>query len=112
MTSWYTRIALLLLLTALALPGCGKKQESSKINDPNSPGYIPPAKAREFVVNGQIDLAGLTAAVREYSKWKMKVPKELNELVVSKYLASVPALPPGQKYAINPNTLEVTLTGQ
>ena len=99
-------------LIGLAWAGCGRKADSSAINDPNSPGYIPPAENQTLMVNGAVDLAGLTEAVRAYAKWKMRVPKDVNELVASKYLAEIPAAPPGRKYTINPSTLEVTLESQ
>jgi hypothetical protein len=105
---------LFLLLAGLAFSGCGQKAAESggDTNKPGTPGYIPPAKVQEFVVNGQIDLPALTAALREYCHWKMRVPKDMNELVTSRYLTNLPAPPPGQKYAIHPTKLEVTLVNQ
>ncbi len=103
------QMVLFVLVLGVAASSCGRKTAATKLNDPNAPGYIPPSKVRTFVVNGQIDLAGLTEAVREYAKWKMRVPKSLDELVASQYLTNIPAPPAGQKYAIDPNTLEVTL---
>ena len=82
------------------------------MNKPGTPDYIPPAKSQEFVVNGQIDLPALTVALREYCQWKMRIPKDLNELVASKYLTNLPAPPYGQKYAIDPTRIEVMLVNQ
>ncbi len=105
---------LFLLLAGLAVSGCGKKaaEPGGAMNKPGTPGYIPPAKVQEFVVNGQIDLPALTAALREYCQWKMRVPKDMNELVASRYLTNLPAPPPGQKYAIDGTKLEVMLVNQ
>src|SRR5205809_247030 len=119
------RLKRLFFLTALAFSGCGKKGGTPAtqgngdhattatsvvaMNKPGTPGYIPPAESQVFVVNGQIDLAALTTALRYYCKWKMRVPKDLNELVTSRYLTNLPAPPPGQKYAIDPTYLEVKL---
>jgi len=105
---------LFLLLVGLALAGCGKEaaDPANAMNKPGVPGYIPPAKVQEFVVNGQIDLPALTAALRQYCQWKMRVPKDMNELVVSRYLTNLPAPPPGQKYAIDPTRLEVLIVNQ
>ncbi len=106
-------LAVLLAVAAVASSGCGKKGGSGDAaNRPGSPGYLPPAVGQQFVVDGQIDLPGLTAAVRRYSQWKMRVPKDLDELVASKYLTNLPAPPPGQRYAVDPATLEVTLSAQ
>lgn len=101
------------MLAGWAASGCGpsNSEPGNAINQPGTPDYIPPAKVQEFVVNGQIDLAALTVAVREYSQWKMRVPKDLNELVTSRYLTNLPAPPPGQKYAIDA-ALEVQLVDQ
>ena len=105
---------LLILLAALGFSGCGKKAAESggATNRPGTPGYLPPAKVQEFVANGQIDLPALTVALREYCHWKMRVPKDMNELVVSRYLTNLPAPPSGQKYAIDPSKLEVMLVNQ
>jgi hypothetical protein len=115
----FTLIGLLVcsLLAGLAVSGCGKKAapsgpSGSAENRPGTPGYIPPAKSQEFVVNGQIDLPALTAALRNYCRRKMRVPKDLNELVTSKYLTNLPTPPAGQNYAINPDRLEVILVNQ
>ena len=101
-------------LTGMACSGCGKQaaEPGSAMNKPGTPDYIPPAKSQEYVANGQIDLPALTVALREYCHWKMRVPKDLNELVASKYLTNLPTPPPGQKYAIDPTKLEVMLVNQ
>ena len=115
-------------LAALAFSGCGRNAGTSStprdgnhatsaapvsaMNKPGTPGFIPPAESQVFVVNGHIDLAALTAALRDYCKWKMRVPKDLNELVTSGYLTNLPAPPPGQKYSVDPTYLEVKLVSQ
>src|SRR6059036_1972334 len=110
---------LFLSVAALALSDCGKKAATSSdatkssvqgdgnqstrdapasvMNKPGTPGYIPPRESQEFVVNGRVDLPALTAALRDYCRWKMRVPADLNELVASRYLTNLPAPPRGQK---------------
>ena len=107
-------VSLLLLLASLVFSGCGKKDTGAgqALNKPGTPDYIPPAKSQEFVVNGQIDLPALTVALREYCHWKMRVPKDINELVASKYLTNLPTPSSGQNYAIDPTRIEVTLVSQ
>jgi len=118
----------LTFLAVLTLASCGRNAgpsstqndgshateaaRTSAKNKPGTPGYIPPAESQVFVVNGQIDLVALTAALRDYCRWKMRVPKDLNELVTSRYLTNLPAPPAGQKYSIDPTYLEVTLVNQ
>jgi|SRR5438128_8552724 len=115
-------------IAALAFWGCGRKAATSTVqgdgnqlttdvrvsvmNKPGTPGYIAPRESQVFVVNGRIDLPALTDALRDYCKWKLTVPSDLNELVASKYLTNLPAPPPGQKYAIDPTYLEVKLVSQ
>ncbi|PYJ80751.1 MAG: hypothetical protein DME22_23330 [Verrucomicrobia bacterium] len=86
-------------LAALAFSGCGRNAGTSStprdgnhatsaapvsaMNKPGTPGFIPPAESQVFVVNGHIDLAALTAALRDYCKWKMRVPKDLKVKLVS-----------------------------
>ena len=107
-------LLLLLVSACLVSSGCGKNavEPDHAMNQPGTPDFIPPAKPQTFLVNGQIDLPALTVALREYCRWKMRIPKDLNELVTSKYLTNLPAPPPGQMYAIEPTKLEVMLVNQ
>ena len=69
----------MVVLAALVSSGCGRKAAPPAaqgdgdhattatsvvaMNQPGTPGYIPPAESQVFVVNGQIDLAALTTAL-------------------------------------------------
>ncbi|MFO1513953.1 MAG: hypothetical protein U1F83_13720 [Verrucomicrobiota bacterium] len=55
------------------------------------------------------DLDHLTHLVRRYSVEQQQVPKNLIDLVSLKYLETVPAAPPGQKFVIDRKRVEVRL---
>ena len=50
-------LSMTLVLVGLLALGCGKKgtEPGTAVNQPGTPGYIPPAESQEFVVNGEID---------------------------------------------------------
>lgn len=79
--------------------------------DPNvlPAGFIPKPPALQYVKNGQPNLEALSEALQVYCMWKKAVPSDMQELVTSKYLPSLPELPPGKKYGINSQTLTVAI---
>jgi len=111
---WPGAVLVWLLSAGLAVSGCGKEASepatpATAKNAAGTPGYLPPVESQGFVVNGQVDLVALTKALRNYSQWKMRVPKDLNELVLARYITNLPVPPPGQKLAIDEEHLEVIL---
>ena len=56
-----------------------------------------------------MDLKGLTCLVRRYTVEQQQVPKDLLDLVALKYLAAIPAAPPGQRFVIDRRKVEVRL---
>lgn len=79
--------------------------------DPNvlPPGFIPKAPALEYIKNGQPNLDALSEALQVYCMWKKEVPSELEALVTSKFLPSLPPAPTGKKYGIDSQNLTVVL---
>lgn len=79
--------------------------------DPNvlPPGFIPKPPALEYVKNGQPNLEALSEALQVYCMWKKEVPADLEALVTSKFLPSLPPVPAGKKYGINSQKLTVEL---
>jgi hypothetical protein len=79
--------------------------------DPNvlPPGFIPKAPALEYIKNGQPNLDALSEALQVYCMWKKEVPSELEALVTSKFLPSLPPVPAGKKYGIDSQNLTVVL---
>ena len=55
------------------------------------------------------DLGHLTRLARRYTVEQQQVPKDLLDLVALKYLAAVPAAPPGQRFVIDRTRVEVKL---
>ena len=64
---------------------------------PESGSSAPGAKAQ---AKTEADLATLNTSLREYVKLKKVIPKDVNELVTSGFVSSLPSPPPGQKFAI------------
>lgn len=79
--------------------------------DPNvvPASFVPKAPALQYVVNGQPNLQALSEALQIYCMWKKAVPGEMQELVTSKFLPELPALPAGKKYGINAANLTVAI---
>lgn len=77
--------------------------------DPNvmPAGFVPKPPALQYVVNGEPNLDALSQALQVYCMWKQSVPNNLEDLVTSKFLPELPALPAGKKYTINSATLSV-----
>ncbi len=91
---------------ALALAGCGKKQESSSAKTPDPMMVLPPGTVA--------DLEALDKTLRDYVRAKKVVPKDLNELVTSGFVRSLPSPPPGKKFVItiHPLGYQVILVDQ
>lgn len=79
--------------------------------DPNvmPAGFIPKPPALEYVKNGEPNLQALSEALQVYCMWKKAVPADMQELVTSKFMASLPPLPAGKKYGINSQNLTVAI---
>jgi len=79
--------------------------------DPNvmPPGFIPKAPALNYVKNGEPNLEALSEALQVYCMWKKEVPADLQDLVTSKFLPSLPPVPAGKKYGIDSQNLAVVL---
>lgn len=106
-----------------ATPPPGTAAASSIPRDPTAPivegsaqdpnvmpaGFVPKAPALEYTKNGQPNLEALSEALQVYCMWKKEVPTELEALVTSKFLPSLPPLPVGKKYGINSQSLTVVL---
>lgn len=108
---------------AVSLPGVPSDVASTKrdttvpivqgsADDPNvlPAGFVPKPPALQYVLNGQPNLEALSQALQVYCMWKKAVPAEMEELVSSKYMASLPPLPAGKKYSINAGNLSVGIS--
>jgi hypothetical protein len=104
----------LLLVSALLLSGCSKKQEAaaaSKTNEPASGNPITApvdylgaiAKAKKMSEK-TIDATSMNQAIQLFYAQEDRFPKDLNELVTKHYIASLPPPPAGSRYVYNPQT--------
>lgn len=64
------------------------------------------AKAQKTAVR-VVDTVSLNQAVQLFNAQEGRYPKDLNELVVEKYLPRIPQAPAGSKITYNPQTGEV-----
>ncbi len=112
----------LLLVAGLFLAGCSKKQENAAAPKTNAVSTGNPltapvdylgavAKAKRFA-DKTVDKAALDRAIQLFYAQEDRFPKDLNELVAKHYIASLPTLPPGLRYAYNPQTGDLRVVGQ
>ena len=94
------RILLLLLAVAgLTASGCSRKQ-------PDAPrGNAAPAPE----VDNTVDLTAVNQALKDYARDKKRVPPNLDVLVAAGYLPKAPQPPPGKRFAIDPQKIEVRI---
>jgi hypothetical protein len=102
-----------------SLPNAPENKRDTKVpivqgsaDDPNvlPAGFVPKPPALKYEVNGQPNLEALSQALQVYCMWKKAVPADLQELVTSKFLPSLPPLPAGKKYSINTGNLSVGIS--
>lgn len=98
------REAILGAALALALAGCGDSSKSSG-NPVTAPvdyvGAVGKAKKSSEKV---VDVATLQKAIQAFHADEDRYPKDLNELVTSKILPTLPEPPYGMKFQYNPQT--------
>ena len=107
-------LACFLLPLALSLAGCGdNKDASTKTTNSSAPGANPlnaPADYLGGLANGRnvavkvVDTAALNQAVQLFNAQEGRNPKDLNELVTSHTIGSIPDAPPGKKLDYDPAT--------
>jgi hypothetical protein len=107
----------------LGLSACSKEAPLSTASDktPVVPAVVAPAEPSDApptpAVNvGVTDEGGnipgvemINSAIGDFAAANGRAPKNLNELVVAKYLQKVPPAPPGKKYDIDPVKRQVKL---
>lgn len=99
----------LLLLSALVLPGCRKKPESA-------PAAATPAATEPgtgvAAAQKDPDLTALNAAYKKFWKEQGSPPAKLEDLVAKNYMTSIPKPPPGKKFNVDWAKMEVSLVNQ
>ena len=83
-------------------------------SEPATPALGSSAAGSKAEANTAADLAALNTSLRDYVKLKKVIPKDVNELVTSGFVRSLPSPPPGQKFAIvlHPLGYQVILINQ
>jgi len=94
-----TMVFLLMLLLGLVWSGCSRKESAQKTAPPS---------------NGQVDLVALNQLLRKYVMWKKQIPMDMNDLVTSGFVSSLPPPPAGKTFVITvqPFGYEVKLMDQ
>ncbi len=113
------RISLLLALALVVVfVGCRKKEPpagSSTVAAAVPSPIVLPAGTRPPGATAPAPAAlatQLNNALHSYLELKGRMPNDINELATAKLVPSVPPPPPGRKYAIDANKLEVLLVSQ
>ena len=109
-------------LALVVLVGCGDSSGSGSIQGTNSAasgnpitapvdylGAVGNAKQRAVKT---IDLTSLTQAIQLFQVSEGRLPKDLNELVTTKYIARIPDAPYGQKITYNATNGQVSVVPQ
>lgn len=115
----FARIPLLLALAlVVASTGCRKKPAPAGASTPGpvvpSP-IVLPAGTRPPGAVAPVPAAlatQLNNALHSFIEMKGRMPNDINELATAKLVPAVPPPPPGRKYAIDANKLEVLLVNQ
>jgi hypothetical protein len=107
------------LVLGFLLLGCGKKKESppapastnasSGMDNPlNAPAnYLGGlAQAQKLAVK-TVDIASINRAIQAFQAGEDRYPKDLNELVTTRYLPKLPAPPYGMQLEYNPKTGQI-----
>ncbi len=106
------KVLSLLLLSGLALSGCGKKEATttaSATNDNNATGnpvtapvdYLGAVAKAKKSAEKTVETVSLNQAIQQFSAAEGRYPKDLNELVTEKYLPKLPEAPYGMKIVYN-----------
>ena len=106
------------LLAFCLLAGCSDKNSANTAATTNAPGTSAlhaPADYAAGLANAQkkavmtTDMVSITQAIQAFNAGEGRFPKDLNELVTSKYLPRLPEAPTGAKFDYDPNTGAVKL---
>jgi hypothetical protein len=119
------RILFLLVPAALALAGCGKKEEgkaaaASSTNENYSSGnpltapvdYLGAVAKAKKSAEKTVEQVSLNQAVQQFSVAEGRYPKDLNELVTEKYLPRMPDPPYGMKFVYDAKTGQVSVVAK
>lgn len=101
----------LLLLFGLVAPGCRKKPTPAPAAPTPTPAEVTGA-APAAAAQKDPDLTALNAAYKKFWKEQGSPPAKLDDLVTKKYMPSIPVPPPGKKFSVDWDKMQVTLVNQ
>ncbi|HWD19142.1 MAG TPA: hypothetical protein VHB20_07670 [Verrucomicrobiae bacterium] len=103
---------LALLLAALFVHGCGKKETTTVESSPAlAPvNYVGAAVKGEQSAVKTIDVVSINQALQLFNVQEGHYPKTLDELVTQKYLPQLPQVPPGMKLDYDPAQGKATIS--
>ena len=110
-------------LSAIALAGCGRKEQSSAGTSTNAPAasgnpvtapvdYLGAAARAKKSAEKVVDTASLNKMLQLFHATEGRYPKDLNELVKEKYINSLPSPPVGMKIVYDAAKGEVQVVPQ
>lgn len=74
--------------------------------------YLGAVAKAKHVSEKVIDTTSINQSIQLFYAQEDRFPKDLNELVSKRYLPSLPAAPPGTRWAYNPQTGEIKAVRQ
>jgi hypothetical protein len=113
-------VTFLLGVSLVLLSGCGKKEAAAPAATNASSGnpltapvdYLGAVAKAKQVAEKQVDLASVNRSIQLFNAQEDRFPRDLNELVTKRYLPALPALPPGTRFAYNPQTGDLKILKQ
>lgn len=116
------KIVCSVVLTAILLTACAKKEEAKQENllTNNSSGnpltapvdYLGAVNQARKTAIKTLDQAGLNNAIQQFNAVEERYPKDLNELAQKGYIQSLPQPPPGSRFVYDPATGELKIVRQ
>ena len=107
------KLQLLSISVAVLLAGCGQKEEPKATEQSSGGGgYLGSITKAQQTMIGKIDTVAIDQAIARFYTDKGRFPKDLNELVTTRYLSEMPPAPNGKKLEYDPKTGTVKLVAQ
>lgn len=85
-----------MLCLSASCPGCSKKAAAERSISPSD----------LIKADGQVDLEAFTLLLHRYVERIHKMPMDVNEMVTNGFVPSLPAPPPGKRWAIERGAMD------
>lgn len=90
-------------------PGLPNSSPGPAVHNTRTAVPVPAPQPAAMPADASAALGALTEAVRRFGAEKQRVPKDLNEVISAGYIRNMPPAPPGKKFVLNTQRLEITL---